>query len=296
MRIIIASRGLGNTMFQYALVVSLRHILKEKEKCVLFISATNFHHNGYELEKVFTNINPYYKLSWAERTYIHTLEKIRTLKIAKKQFPNPVLFALHKRLCTKEGMVYYPYVFSHEYKNSYYIGQFQSYLYFNNCEDKIKDAFTFNTELLSGKTMEMAEKIKGTTSVGLHVRRGDYQSAYYYNGFGTVCDINYYQNAIKLINEKLNNCHFFIFSDELDWVKQNLNISNATYIDFNHKDDSWQDMYLMSLCKHNIIANSSFSWWGAWLNNNKNKIVIAPKRWWSTLEKDDIIPPQWIRI
>lgn len=295
MRIIIASGGLGNTMFQYALVVSLRHVLK-KEKSVLFLSSTNFHHNGYELDKVFTNIRPYEKLNWIERKYIYILERIRTLKIKNTPFPHKILFALHKRLRTKEGMVYYPYVFTSQYSNSYYIGQFQSYLYFNNCEIEIRDAFTFNTNLLSDKTIIMSKKIRDTISVSLHVRRGDYQSAYYYNGFGTVCDINYYDNAIKLIKNRYEDCHFFIFSDDLDWVKQNIKISNATYIDFNHKDDSWQDMYLMSLCKHNIIANSTFSWWGAWLNNNKEKMVIAPKKWWSTLEKDDIIPPQWIRI
>lgn len=295
MRIIVASGGLGNTMFQYALVVSLRN-LSNKGKAVLYISTTNLQHNGYELDKVFTSIKPYEKLNWIEQIYIHLLEKIRTLKFTKKPFPHPILFAFYKRVHPEEGIGYYPYVFSSKYNNAYYIGQFQSYMYFNNCEDKIKEAFTFNTAKLSNMTMDMAEKIKSSVSVSIHVRRGDYQSPYFYNGLGTICDISYYNNAIKLIEERLGNCHFFIFSDEVDWVKQNLNVNNATYIDFNHKDDSWQDMYLMSLCKHNIIANSTFSWWGAWLNNNKDKIVIAPKRWWATLEKDDMIPPQWIRI
>lgn len=295
MRIIIASGGLGNTMFQYALVVSLRQIFK-KERCTFFLSSTNFDHNGYELNKVFTNIKPYDKLNWIERIYIHVLEFVRTFKFAKRPFPHPILFAFHKRLCTKEGMVFYPYVLSPKYNNAYFIGQFQSYMYFDNFESEIRDAFTFNTRILSNKTIDMAKQIKSKMSISLHVRRGDYQSVYYYNGLGTVCDVAYYNNAIKLIKERLGDCHFFVFSDDLDWVKQNITIDNATYVDFNHKNDSWQDMYLMSLCKHNIIANSTFSWWGAWLNNNKDKIVIAPKRWWSTLENDDIVPSRWIRI
>ena len=82
----------------------------------------------------------------------------------------------------------------------------------------------------------------------------------------------------------------------MEWVKDNLVLENAIYVDHNKGLDSWQDMYLMSQCNHNIIANSTFSWWGAWLNNNDNKVVIAPKRWWSTIEHDDVVTQTWIRM
>lgn len=87
-----------------------------------------------------------------------------------------------------------------------------------------------------------------------------------------------------------------IFSDNIEWCRANLSMEDALYVDWNNGVDSWQDMYLMSLCKHNIIANSSFSWWGAWLNENPNKIVIAPKQWMKSDVGVDVIPKTWIRI
>jgi hypothetical protein len=89
---------------------------------------------------------------------------------------------------------------------------------------------------------------------------------------------------------------FYVFSNDIDWVKQNLNIANVAYIDFNQGKDSWQDMMLMSHCRHNVICNSSFSWWGAWLNPNPEKVVIAPKRWYSDIEAPYITPNSWIRL
>ena len=88
----------------------------------------------------------------------------------------------------------------------------------------------------------------------------------------------------------------YIFSDDMDWVKNNISISNALYIDWNKSENSWQDMYLMSQCKHNIIANSTFSWWGAWLNQNPNKLIIAPKKFLNTIETPDLIPSDWIKL
>ena len=94
----------------------------------------------------------------------------------------------------------------------------------------------------------------------------------------------------------MKNITFFVFSDDIEWVKNNLCLSNCEYVECNVGINSWQDMFLMSQCKHNIIANSSFSWWGAWLNRNTNKIVITPSRFINLEENSDIIPDTWIRI
>lgn len=114
------------------------------------------------------------------------------------------------------------------------------------------------------------------------------------------CSLNYYENAIRLINKKISNVKYFVFSDEIDWVKENMNIKNATYIKNNNRIPH-EDIELMGLCEHNIIANSSFSWWASWVNENKEKIIIAPKRWFADEAKNEqslkgIICDNWIRI
>ena len=138
--------------------------------------------------------------------------------------------------------------------------------------------------------------MKRYNSVSIHVRRGDYLNGYYYETLGKICDIAYYQRAIGTIKERVDNPHFYIFSDDPDYVTENLTIENATFVNFNRGNDSWQDMYLMSQCKHNIIANSTFSWWGAWLNNNPQKVVVAPSHWFANMDNDEIVLPEWIRL
>ena len=110
------------------------------------------------------------------------------------------------------------------------------------------------------------------------------------------CNLDYYKRAVEYIKVHIENPVFFVFSDDKEYVTNNLQVENAVYVDFNSGSDSWQDMFLMSQCKHNIIANSTFSWWGAWLNGNLGKIVVAPSRWMTTFENDEIIPPNWIRL
>ena len=114
--------------------------------------------------------------------------------------------------------------------------------------------------------------------------------------YGGICTEMYYAKAITYICNKIDQPSFFVFSNEIDWVKNNVDIPNPTYIDFNNGADSWQDMFLMSQCKHNIIANSSFSWWGAWLNSGQEKLVIAPKKWFNNHEINDIVCESWIKI
>lgn len=127
------------------------------------------------------------------------------------------------------------------------------------------------------KNLKIKDKIEETNSISLHIRRGDYLG---HTLFGGICGEEYYQNAIGIILNKVKNPVFFIFSNDIEWCKKNLNIDYPSYyIDWNKGEESFRDMQLMSLCKHNIIPNSSFSWWGAWLNKNNNKIVIAPKNW-----------------
>ncbi|OAV72399.1 Glycosyl transferase family 11 [Bacteroidales bacterium Barb6] len=160
----------------------------------------------------------------------------------------------------------------------------------------LRKSFQFNRSLLSHKTNNILPDIESSQSVSIHIRRGDYLQGDNINVFVNLCASSYYKNAIHYIEENINNPSFFVFSNDIDWVKNNMDIPNATFVSWNKKEDSWQDMFLMSMCKHNIIANSSFSWWGAWLNNNEDKIIIALSRFLTTCENNDLIPKEWITL
>jgi hypothetical protein len=119
------------------------------------------------------------------------------------------------------------------------------------------------------------------------------------NNFHGLCSLEYYSSGIQYVLSRVPNATFYVFSDDIEWARANMQIPAPTiFIDHNKGKNSWEDMRLMSLCKHHIIANSSFSWWGAWLNPSPEKIVIAPSRWFAdpAIPADDIIPANWIRI
>ena len=170
-------------------------------------------------------------------------------------------------------------------RSTIYEGYWQSYKYYNGLEEKIRRCFTFKTELLSDRTRELARRINDINSISVHVRRGDYLNQ---NGMNFVMPIAYYKNAIHYINSHVDNPQYVIFSDDIEWTIKELALNDAIFVDWNKGKDSWQDMYLTSQCKHNIIANSSFSWWGAWLNKNTDKIVYAP------FYKGEFTPSNWI--
>ncbi len=153
---------------------------------------------------------------------------------------------------------------------------------------------------MDNKNLEIENLIKSVNSVSLHIRRTDFKNTKSNTTHG-ICSLEYYGEAVKFISNKLVDPHFFVFSDDINWAKENLNLPyKLTFISGNSGDKSYIDMQLMSVCKHNIIANSSFSWWGAWLNSNMNKIVIAPRMWFFNkelnIQTNDLIPDEWIRM
>lgn len=182
--------------------------------------------------------------------------------------------------------------------NGYFVGYWQTDKYFDSFRDVIMNDFTLKKEI-SEVSKDFLNSISNCNSVSMHIRRGDYVENKETNNFHGICDLNYYKDAIKFIKNKIDNPVFFIFSDDISWVKDNLENDNNNFVfvsDKNIKD--YEEMFLMSKCNHNIIANSSFSWWGAWLNADINKMVIAPKRW---VKKEginiyDLIPSDWVKI
>lgn len=182
-------------------------------------------------------------------------------------------------------------------EDAYLEGYWQTEKYIKDMEDIFHKEFTLN-EAFDIEDKEITKKIKATNAVSLHVRRGDYINNASTNKFHGVCSLEYYAKAILCVSEKIQDPLFFIFSDDIAWVKQNLKIDfPVTYVSDGILRD-YEELILMSYCKHNIIANSSFSWWGAWLNENSQKIVVAPMKWFASNELDtsDIIPSDWLRI
>lgn len=180
------------------------------------------------------------------------------------------------------------------------IGHWQNERYFKKIESLILKDFTFKKPLDQNNS-KMANRIEASNAISIHIRRGDFVNNP--NTFKThgLCSLEYYQKAIYYIKQKINNPVFFIFSDEIEWVKKNLTMQDdCEFISGNIDENSYIDMQLMSICKHNIIANSTFSWWGAWINKNPTKIVVAPKQWFlnDDLNKlaKNLIPETWIRL
>lgn len=179
----------------------------------------------------------------------------------------------------------------------YLWGYFQSERYFKDARDTILKDLRVR-EPMNEANLMVANRIQEERSVCLHVRRGDYITNKGANRILGVDLTDYYRRSVKLLNARHDGCHYFIFSDEPDWVRNNLDIGREyTVVDVNSPDRPEQDLRLMSLCKHFIIANSSFSWWGAWLSTNSDKTVIAPKQWFlDDRNVQDRCPEDWIRL
>jgi hypothetical protein len=183
-------------------------------------------------------------------------------------------------------------------KNVRLWGYWQAPKYFESIESELRSTFRFKRPL-EGEAAQIAEDIKKNNAVSLHVRRSDYVTPKYQSTYGTT-GLPYYDAAVKYIADHVKDPKFYIFSDDIAWCKENLKLAfPVEYMERSSEGfKASAHLELMSLCKHNIIANSTFSWWGAWLNANPDKIVVTPKQWrvGEGSEKDEIVPEKWIKV
>jgi hypothetical protein len=292
MKIVKISGGLGNQMFQYAFANSLGRYTSEEIFFDLSSYRTNNEHNGFELDSVF-NIH----LNIVDDNLVYkyaTVPDAFCKKIIRRYFTKKTHY-IERKYAYKADVFCKPEVI-------YYDGCWQSEKYFLDIDNQIKSQFKFIGQL-NNKTKVLLEGMPHPVT-SIHVRRGDYLN---FKGFN-ICEKIYYQNAIEHINSKFPKMCFLIFSDGIDWCRDNLKFDKNQemfFVDWNIGSESWQDMFLMSKCDHNIIPNSTFSWWGAWLNENPNKTVLAPNIWCNTpllntsyydYKFSDIIPNDWILI
>jgi len=279
--------GLGNQLFQYAAGRSLavfhgtdlkldttayldndmrryelRHFLIKEEFATSEEIATFMGHENNALNKLLNAFKPYYK---------HSVFK-------ERQFSFDPNFLRTRR-------------------NVYLDGYWQSEKYFRDIRNLLCQEFSLK-RAPHRRTRDWAEKIVQHRSVSIHVRRGDFIADPDTHRIHGVCSVEYYRDAVKLLSAIIDKPYFFIFSDDQDWAYRNLDFGFERTVVSDKDSLAHEELWLMSLCNHNIVANSSFSWWGAWLNNNPGKIVVAPKQWvsQSDLDTSDRVPQPWIRL
>jgi len=283
--------GLGNQMFQYAAGRRLTHVLGTELK--LDISGyENYNLRKYELGSF--NILEDFASSWEVKTL--TSQKNGALaRLVRCVLRRPKdLAPSHIR----ESYFHFDSEILNLPNNVYLDGYWQCEKYFVDICDIIMKEFSIKTPQ-TGKNKKLAELITSCNAVSIHIRRGDYVSnpiAYEILG---VCSLAYYQAAIEKLTHTINQPYFFVFSDDIEWVRHNLRLDYpATYVANNGVEKNYEDLRLMSQCKYHVIANSSFSWWAAWLCTYPSKIVMAPQEWFNNANYDtiDLIPAEWIRV
>ncbi|MFH6999047.1 alpha-1,2-fucosyltransferase [Flavobacterium sp. FlaQc-57] len=294
MIIVKLSGGLGNQLFQYSFgrFLSLKYKTELKFDPQLNIVASDFTPRLLGLSKY--NID----LSFAEKDEARKYKFFKNdllSKIERKLVQNLPFF--NKRFVVEKGFDIINK--NNLIDNCYYDGYWQSHYYFDSIAKILENDLQLNFEL-SEANKEFEKEIKQTNSISLHIRRGDYLSIASNSKIYSICTQEYYQKAIDFFKQKFENPVFFVFSDDINWVNENFKGNVFKIVDIN-QDDPSSDLYLMSKCKHNVIANSSFSWWGAWLNSNSGKIVISPKDWYVNEETNNkalasLILKDWIII
>lgn len=272
---VIFSGGLGNQMFQYAFYLFLRTNGKEPQ-----INANMYQymkmHSGYMLNIAFgIESSSSFKNSKIAAIIIYFLVKYhpKLLVYTEKRFGAANI----EEILNSDKL--------------FFNGCWINPVYFNEIEGLIRRSFTFVN--MDKRNLAVGGLMRATESVSVHIRRGDYLKYAQY----AVCNDSYYSDAINFFKNQLNKPVFYIFSDDPKWCESFMENFEITYeiITDNNNEDSYKDMYLMSCCRHNIIANSTFSWWGAWLNNNINKIVVCPSVW---IKGEDYnpCPNEWLRF
>ncbi len=285
MKIVKFLGGLGNQLFQYAFYLGL-----EKKfgavKADLIDFQTYTLHNGFELKKIFSvelteaNIFEIKLHDTTDRRWLW--RKLRRLAGTKNAYHQE-----HRQFEFDANIF-------KERKGRYYWGYWQHINYLNLVEDKLRAHLRF-PKITDTKNQELLKRIMVRETVAIHVRRGDYLSEPL---FKDICDVEYYVRSISYMNNKVENPLYLFFSDDLEWCRQNFSHLEAIYIDWNRGDNSFRDMQLISLCNHIIISNSTFSWWGAWLNERKNKIVVAPHKWKNdpSCNWEGLLLPSFVRL
>ncbi|MFK7809342.1 MAG: alpha-1,2-fucosyltransferase [Saprospiraceae bacterium] len=284
--------GMGNQMFQYAMALNVAQKLDTELRIDLSSlldrsKGEDFVYRNYDLSIFNVNDNFVHSPS-----VVHLLSKLKSASVTR-YFRNQVNKG---RTHLKEKDFHFQQHFIDQTKDDTILeGWFQSPKYFEDIAPLIRKEFTFVKPVLE-VSQDLLKKIKSTNAVCLNVRRTDFLKVDNLN----TTNLEYFQEAARYIGDHVKNPTFFIFSDDVQWCLENIQLDHPTQvIGHEHKGEKFGNyMQLMIACKHYIIPNSSFAWWAVWLNANKNKKVVAPKNWFndSAIDTSDLVPEDWVRL
>lgn len=304
--------GLGNQMYQYAMG---RHIA-ELNSTVLKLDITEFERyklrhyqlHCFNIQEHFATVEEIYALK--RKRWFKESETLASIKRKLGFFPASSKRFFLNGIVIKEKPFYYEPEILDLRGNIYLEGYWESYQYYEPLRDLLLKEFSVKYPLNS-HSLDISKRISATRSVSLHIRRGDKANDPKTNKVHGLCSVEYYRKAMNYFREHFSDVHFYVFSDDIIWAKDNFSdkTGSITFVSHNDTSTAYEDLRLMALCEHNIIANSSFSIWGAFLNQNPQKIVIAPKRF-VTVEEEQrrekliasperriaYIPEDWIRM
>ena len=289
MKIVNILGGLGNQMFEYTMYLALKEAHPDEEIKVCTRSFGGYGlHNGLEIQRIFGVELPEASL-WQLTKLAYPFFNYRTWQVMRHWLPS-------RKTMTRGALgISFGYAEVERQGDTYYEGYWQNEKNFRYIREKVLQVYAF-PEFSDEQNKQLANRLKQSVAVSCHVRRGDYLKEKDWN----VCTPDYYARAITEMNSRVRPELYCVFSDDIDWCKENLSgligDMEVVYVDWNKADQSFRDMQLMSLCRHNIIANSSFSWWGAWLNQHEDKIVMAPEIWANYDIKNDPICESWVRV
>jgi len=293
MKVIKLWGGLGNQMFQYAFGRAITNNCESE----LFFYQLDHTSDKDNLDILKFNVNIIFLKKDILKKHILFLDSLLLYRVERKILQ---ILPFLDRNITIEPTLSYNEKIKNNHTSTIYDGYWQSYKYFANINDEILNEFEIREGFIQNSSL--FKEIENSNSVSIHFRRGDYLLKKNKEVYAS-CERNYYFAAIKEISDKVNNPHFFVFSNDLPMAQKELtSLCNAkmVFVDNSKVDNgNLEDFLLMTKCKHNIIANSTFSWWAAWLNRNKEKVIIAPKKWYNGTLNDttnDLIPKTWIRI
>jgi len=281
--------GLGNQLFQYAMGRRFAEVHKEKIK----LDLTAF--ESYNLRSYKLN---HFNISSDIASPYEIARMKRKCKSNEAFLSCHFDFFYYLRKCITEKYFHFDPKILNLPNNIYLEGYWQSEKYFKDIEKVIRVEFTVSSKP-DRENSELLDKITAVQSISLHIRRGDYVMNPATAQLHGICPLLYYQKAIDLVSNEIEKPEVFVFSDDTEWVTNNLKLKiPMTIVSHNGPDQDYEDLRLMTNCKHHIIANSSFSWWGAWLGTNTDKMIIAPEKWFANpkLNTKDLIPESWIRI